>query len=432
MKNTMNKMKRALAAMLATAAVMAGLCGCAGNAGTAAEREPWHPPVSTASEGPAPAQTDGKDSARPTEEAPDHDADIQTEAPDHEAAAPSEEPAVDNAVAGLDPASVQGVARLGDLVGNYAMPALYDVRGRYVFVDTESEHNPYDLTWRYGPAVSKLREMNRPEWDDLYESYVAACDWSLVFDAEYYKKAFPMLAKLYHEDDALLLEHFQTQGVHEGRQASKDFNVATYMANCGESLVEAFGENYECYYFYYMLNSDAQSEVDAENRGGAYPRWLTVELSLQQAYEYDSVNDYRKRAGAQPVEIDPETVALANYRAWNDAEYNLYAHDWTTDRAYAEDVDDVLWRLSRDHFAENTVKWYHTSSAHHDMFATFYATSESHYAAMVDKKYAYFGCSNPYWSDNPDNPFAENGSTGFVDQFDLFTEIRPKTPYELD
>lgn len=300
-------------------------------------------------------------------------------------------------------------------------------------MDTEADHNPYDLTWRYGPETNSQKKMDRPEWDDLYESYVDACDWSLVFDAEYYKKAFPMLAKLYHDDDALLLEHFQTQGVHEGRQASAGFNVAAYMADCDEALVEAFGENYECYYFYYMLNQDTQSKAVTKNSNGAYPRWLALELSLQQAYEFKAVNRYRKDAGADPVDLDPEAVALANYRAWTDAEYNLYAHDWTTDRAYGNDVDDVLWRLSRDHFAENTVKWYSTNGkGTHDKFAVRYANSEKHYAAMVSTEYAYFGCSNPYWSDNPDNPFAEGDRTGFVCQFDLFTEVQPHTPYELD
>ena len=425
MKTRKVESKRGKTAALLLALVMCVSCLPACAAPDEPARKPWHPPVTPVETtvDPGPAATPEKD--------PEPSAEETSEKPE-EPAAETEESPVENTPVELDPVSVQGVARLGELVGNYAMPSLYDFRDRHVVVDTESEHNPYDLTWRYGPETARQKEMDRPEWDDLYESYVSACDWSLVFDAEYYKKAFPMLAKLYHEDDALLLEHFQTQGVHEGRQASAGFNVAAYMANCDKALVDAFGENYECYYFYYMLNQDTQSGVGTANSGGTYPRWLTVELSLQQSYEYRAVNDYRKDAGASPVELDPETVALANYRAWHDAEHNLYAHDWTTDPAYSDDVNDVLWRLSRDHFAENTVKWYHTGTMYHGMFASRYAASESHYAAMVSRKYAYFGCSNPYWSDNSDNPFAENGSTGFVDQFDLFTEVQPKTPYELD
>ena len=52
--------------------------------------------------------------------------------------------------------------------------------------------NPYDVEWDYG---------------ELYDAYIEEADWSLVFDAEYYKQAFPMLATLYHENDELLLEH---------------------------------------------------------------------------------------------------------------------------------------------------------------------------------------------------------------------------------
>ncbi len=161
---------------------------------------------------------------------------------------------MESTLAEPDSASVQSVARLGAFVGNYAMEAFCYNYGTWVFVDTESSHDPYDLTWRYGPDTKHRDEVSDPAWDDLYEAYVDTCDWSLVFDADYYKKAFPMLAKLYHENDALLLEHFLTQGVHKGRQAGADFNVAACMENCDKALMEAFGENCECYYFYYMLN----------------------------------------------------------------------------------------------------------------------------------------------------------------------------------
>lgn len=107
------------------------------------------------------------------------------------------------------------------------------------------------------------------------------------------------------------------------------------------------------------------------------------------------MNGYHKNAGADPVDLDPEAVALANYRAWTDAEYNLYAHDWTTDRAYSDEVNDVQWRLSRDHFAENTVKWYSTSSKGHGMFAIYYANSERHYLLnLIPYLSAYMGHSD--------------------------------------
>ena len=330
--------------------------------------------------------------------------------------------------------SVEGVARLGELLGLYQMDLLYARLGSLVVVDTESGHNPYDLTWRYGLQVNTLnRCLNDPEWDALYRSYVDACDWSLVFDADYYKNAFPMLAKLYHDDDALLLEHFQTQGVHEGRQASAGFNVAAYMENCGRDLAEAFGDNYECYYFYYMLNNGAEKTVGTANTGNQYPLWLTVELSLQQSREHESVNGYRKEDGVGAVEVHPELVALANYRAWYDAEHNLYGHDYCLEPGTASDMDDCFYRVSLPTWSENTNKWYHTNLlGEYKGFYGHYRLSESHNEAMTRETQRWSGYSNPYLSDNPGNT-GENGDkdTGYCAQFDIYSAIEPKSPWDL-
>lgn len=425
-----NKMKAAVTLLIATIAIIC-LSGCAGTSSGEPTHTPWYPAPSvpvTAAQTPAPDPviTPEKDPVQTGTETPD---------------AQPEGSSVESALVDIDPASLEGVARLKDLVGNYAITLFSSDMGIYVVVDTEDEHNPYDLTWRYGPVNAKSKSKQKeavedPEWDALYRSYVDACDWSLVFDADYYKKAFPMLAKLYHENDELLLEHFQTQGVHEGRQASAAFNVAAYMENCGEDLVEAFGEDYECYYFYYMLNQDTQGGVDTANKGGVYPRWLTLELSLQQSTEHEKVNSWRKIDGADPVELDPEVIAFANYRAWHDAEHNFLAHDWTKNPNTSNDVNDCLDRTGREHFAENTIKWLHKSSkGRYENFAFKYAVSPEHRESMTSEKYFYSGYSNPYWSDNPDNPLAvgENaGRTGYACQFDLFTEAATKSPYKLD
>lgn len=426
MKKMLTETKRVLAVLMLAVLTAACMTACASGASNTEDRKPWRPPVDSRPSENTVVQTP----AAPVDQEPVQTPE-KTDPPVNDTGL--EQPVVENAAATVDPASIQGVARIGDLVGNYAMDLFFDHMGTYIIVDTESGHNPYDLTWRYGPDVEKRKEVNAENWDGLYRSYVATCDWSLVFDAEYYKQAFPMLAKLYHENDELLLEHFQTQGIHEGRQASRDFNVAAYMDNCDNKLVAAFGENYECYYFYYMLNQNTQKSVNTSNTNSAYPRWLTLELSLQQYYEHKGVNGHRDDVNVQPVILDPETIALANYRAWYDAEHNLYAHEWTTDKATGPDVNDCLWRLSRDHFAENTVKWYLTNGKEdYNNFATRYKNSPKHYEAMVSSDYAYFGCSNPYWSNNPDNPYAKNGVTGYVCQFDLFTAVQPQTPYELD
>lgn len=439
--------KKAASLLLALVLCVSCLSACGGNVSGSDICQIWHPdsPAET-----VPAQTPEQDPEPEAvaEQEPESEA---TAEQDPEADVTLDEPSADSASVTLDPASVQGVARIARLVGNYSHPAIYEDRGKYVVVRTDDPHNPYDLTWRYGPEPDPIqvfsngktrekpdsmlvKEMADPEWDSLYREYVGACDWSLVFDADYYKKAFPMLAKLYHEDDALLLEHFQTQGVHEGRQASADFNAAAYMSNCGQDIVDAFGDACECYYFYWMLNQDTERSVRTINEKNLYPRWLTLELSVQQEYELEKVTEYREEAEAVPAAMDPELVAFSNYRAWNDAVYNIYAHDWLHSDDTQDDVNDCLDRVSLNRISENTVKWYHTSFCGvFERFAMNYRYSQSHYEAMVSDDNCFAGFSNPYFSDNPSNT-GDSGreKTGCCCQFDLYASEPASTPYKLN
>lgn len=441
MKTNLNKIRRTLRSVLLAVIFTIQLAGCGQTAGTKEKVKPWHPdPPKTAQTAPetpitepVPAEnhettnlTPAPSTAVPekTAETPES---AQTTEPDPKPA----QPAVDNTVVELDPASVQGIARLKDMVGCYTFAMIGGDHNIYLNINTEDEHNPYDLTWRYGPKVTTIKEMEEPDWDQLYRSYVDACDWSLIFDADYYKKAFPMLAKLYHDNDELLLEHFQTQGIHEGRQAITSFNVAAYMSNCDEALVEAFGEDYECYYFYYMLNQDTQRSIDTKNTGSKYPLWLALELTKAQKSEQSSVTRYRDKVDAQTLALDPELIALANYRAWYDAEYNMYGHDWAFNDDTQDDVSDCFRRIGNIRYAENTLKWYSQGRpTSQQAFAEKYANSKSHYDAMVNNKYAYSGYSNVYWSDNPDNPFTVHSGTVYMTQFDVFSEKLPKSPYD--
>ena len=204
MKKMLTETKRVLAVLMLAVLTAACMTACASGASNTEDRKPWRPPVDSRPSENTVVQTP----AAPVDQEPVQTPE-KTDPPVNDTGL--EQPVVENAAATVDPASIQGVARIGDLVGNYAMDLFFDHMGTYIIVDTESDHNPYDLTWRYGPDVEKRKEVNAENWDELYRSYVATCDWSLVFDAEYYKQAFPMLAKLYHENDELLLEHFQTQ-----------------------------------------------------------------------------------------------------------------------------------------------------------------------------------------------------------------------------
>ena len=179
----------------------------------------------------------------------------------------------------------------------------------FLFDRSLNHGNPYDVTWDYGEA---------------YNAYLDIVDWSLVFDSAYYKSLFPVLAMQYHNDDALLLKHFQTVGIHEGRQGCEGFNVAAYKANCSKSLRKAFGDNYECYYLYYLLHQDTESKVKTT---GTYPQQLTQKLTIVQATELKWVNKYRAEVGADPLSFDGELAALAAYRAYMDCTEGWDAHD---------------------------------------------------------------------------------------------------------
>lgn len=259
-------------------------------------------------------------------------------------------------------------------------------------VDVESGVNPYDVVYDYGAA---------------YNSYVDACDWSLVFDADYYMSEFPLLAWQYNNDKELLLKHFQTVGIHEGRQGSEKFNVGAYRHNCRSVIRDAFGENYEGYYFYYMLNHSAEKFVNTE-KGKNFKNRYKLVLTALQTSELEGVNDYRAEKGSAELKLDPELMAFANKRAYINAHDGYRAHRWF-------DINsDFVWSLIEHRassISENTCEHYGKRSFDKTHFAC-YRSSESHYEAMINPKFDILGCSNNYHSDD------------FTCQFDCFIDLR--------
>ena len=306
--------------------------------------------------------------------------------------APAEKPTASQS------STVYDVEKVSELMSMHADVERYD-ENCFVYVD--SEHNPYDVTWDYGKNYQKFVDAVTDEGM-----------WDVLFDAEFYKENYPMLAMLYHDNDQLLLEHFQTVGVHEGRQGSKAFNVAAYMENCDKSLVDAFGDHYECYYFYWALNQKTESKVDTKSDG--HPLQMCVKLTSLQSCEFEAVNEYREEAGVDPVELDPEFLAFANYRAWLDFTGDYTAHDWL--KQNADDAYDYLDVMGSETLTENTVcgKCSDKGPSVIGYYLKYYKSPE-HYEAMVSKYAAYFGCSNAYWgSDN-------NGKYRHC-QYDVYTE----------
>lgn len=261
------------------------------------------------------------------------------------------------------------------------------------YVDIENSDNPYDVTWDYG---------------EDYNAYVDACDWSLVFDADYYMNTFPMLAMLYNYDEDLLLVHFQTVGIHEGRQGSADFNVSAYATNADSELYDAFGHNFEGYYIYYMLNYETEKNIDTVNNAGGSATLVqyTQKLTALQEAELEGINEYRAELGHEPLVFDSELAAAANLRAYMNASSNMGGHDWAN--ANTDDIYSWIRILGADTFSENTVTMrcaVYKGATH----VEHYADSDAHYEAMTDSQFDFTGISNTYTGSN------------LTSQFDVFT-----------
>ena len=305
---------------------------------------------------------------------------------------------------------IDAIAGLGELQAGVEGP--YYKNTEIFVVDVDNGHNPYDVEWDYG---------------ELYDAYIEEADWSLVFDADFYMESFPALALLYQYDEELLLEHFQTVGVHEGRQGNETFNVAAYQENCKKELRAAFGDHYECYYFYWMLNQASQEGVATS--GENYPLQLDVKMTYEQAKEFEGVNKYRAEVGVEPLKFDPELAAFACYRGWVDISEGYGAHDWLDDEANLERANALMDLLHMPRLSENTVDFgmYNASQYINTFFYINYRYSPDHYEAMINPDYKYFGCSHIYFGTNriPESRRRDSGTYNkpmMRIEFDLFTD----------
>ena len=283
---------------------------------------------------------------------------------------------------------------IAKIAGIESKPERY---GSACVVDMRKSETAYDVNWDYG---------------EEYEKQVALCDWEKVFDTEYYMEQFPMLALQYHYDEDQLLRHFQTVGIHEGRQGCEDFNVGAYMDWCEknrEYVVDLFEDDYAPYYMFYM---SALSEQPEKFPADGHPEQYKAILTLAQQKELDGINVYRKITGAEPLVFDSEMAAFANYRSWVNQEKEYVGHVWLDISENSDIIDLYFEATSADRISENTLE---TSTLSVKAWCDVYAGSESHYEAMINKNYNYVGSSNLYVDDVAIRTYENRGV-----QFDIF------------
>lgn len=96
-------------------------------------------------------------------------------------------------------------------------------------------------------------------------------DYSSVFDADYYYKAYPDLQKNVGKDPSALLKHFITIGMKEGRRGNAAFNVKAYMTN-NLDLLPLYGvRDLSKYYIHYITSGKAEGRISVYAKGTELP-----------------------------------------------------------------------------------------------------------------------------------------------------------------
>ena len=81
-----------------------------------------------------------------------------------------------------------------------------------------------------------------------------------VFDAKYYAEAYPDVVAVLGSDPAVLLNHYVTSGIYEGRDASATFNASIY-ALANSDIAAAYGDNLEAYVEHYLAFGAKENRI---------------------------------------------------------------------------------------------------------------------------------------------------------------------------
>lgn len=97
--------------------------------------------------------------------------------------------------------------------------------------------------------------------------------YQAVFDADYYRSAYPDVAAAFGNNKAALFNHFVNYGLREGRSCSADFNPQAYRAKYAD-LQQAFGDDMAAYCRHYVTCGKAEGR-DGGGTGSASAATVT-------------------------------------------------------------------------------------------------------------------------------------------------------------
>ncbi len=154
-------------------------------------------------------------------------------------------------------------------------------------------------------------------------------DYAAVFDSTYYLEHNPDLRAAIGDNSDLLLNHFLTCGMAEGRQGNEEFNVQYYKEKYSD-LQLIFGEDLPSYYLHYVTIGKAEGRIGNETLAKV-PESTSVnnkpieanndvnssdENNSGYAYEVvELVNKVREENGLGKLTTTPELMKTAQIRA---------------------------------------------------------------------------------------------------------------------
>ena len=118
-----------------------------------------------------------------------------------------------------------------------------------------------------------------------YVTKLNGVDYSSIYDYNYYINKYNDLKQAFGYNDTAALQHFITNGMNEGRQASANFDVTSYRLQYPD-LRAAFGDNLKAYYMHYITNGKR------EKRKTTGTTQLVGSVTKLNGVDYSSVYDY--------------------------------------------------------------------------------------------------------------------------------------------
>ena len=106
---------------------------------------------------------------------------------------------------------------------------------------------------KFGSASKRMMEtaIAAKKKADEKKTQTQKTGYDLIFNATFYAEHNPDVKKAFGSSKTLLLSHFKSHGMSEGRQACPTFNVRVYKERNAD-LQKAFGNDYKKYFEHYM------------------------------------------------------------------------------------------------------------------------------------------------------------------------------------